>query len=111
MLPRSPSRATMVKIPNADKAIIAQDKLCDYLLNVAHRRGGSKAKLLLAMGHSADDWQRLEADIRHHHLQADVACEAESDYGQRYEIVASLPGPSGPTVMFRRSILEQTIRA
>ncbi len=28
-----------MKIPKADKAVIATDKLCDYLLNPAHRRG------------------------------------------------------------------------
>ena len=50
-----------MKVPNADKAIIAEDKLSNYLLNITHRRGGSKARLLLAMGYRADDWQRLEA--------------------------------------------------
>ena len=29
-------------IPNADKAIIAPEKLRDYLLNPAHRRGSAK---------------------------------------------------------------------
>jgi hypothetical protein len=49
-----------MKLPNADKAIIAQDKLCNYLLNVAHRRGSSKAKLLLAMGYRlvGNSWRR-----------------------------------------------------
>jgi hypothetical protein len=39
-----------MKVPNADRAIIAQDKLCDYLLNVEHRKGATKARLLVAMG-------------------------------------------------------------
>ena len=78
-------------IPKADKAVIGTDKLCDDLLNPVHRRGGSKVKLLLSMGDSGDDWQRLESDLRVHHLAAEVDCESESDYGQRYEIVAPLP--------------------
>ena len=90
-----------MKIPNADKAVIAKDKLCDYLLNPAHRRGGSKAKLLLSMGYAADDWQRLETDLRVHHLAAEVDCETDSDYGKRYEIVAPLPDSSGGQVLFR----------
>lgn len=90
-----------MKIPNADSAVIAQEKLCSYLLNPAHRRGGSKAKLLLSMGYSADDWQVLATDLRVHHLNAEVACEAESEYGKRYEIVAPLCGPGGSTVNFR----------
>ena len=88
-------------IPNADEAVIAKDKLCDYLLNPVHRRGGSKAKLLLSMGYSGDDWQRLESDLRVHHLAADVDCETDSDYGQRYEIVAPLPDSAGGRVQFR----------
>jgi hypothetical protein len=27
-------------VPNADRAIIAADKLTSYLLNVSHKRGG-----------------------------------------------------------------------
>jgi hypothetical protein len=90
-----------MKIPNADRAVVAPDKLCQYLLNPAHRRGGPKARLLLSMGYSADAWERLEADIRTCHLAAEVASEADSDYGRRYEIVAPLPGPSGRAVTFR----------
>src|SRR5437867_13137834 len=90
-----------MKIPNADKAVIAEDKLCKYLLNPTHRRGASKAKLLVAMGYGADDWQQLAADIRTHHLAADVDRQAETDYGTCYEIVAPLPGTLGQAVMFR----------
>jgi hypothetical protein len=43
-----------LRIPNADHAIIAIEKLRDYLLNAAHRRGGSKARLLLSCGYRAD---------------------------------------------------------
>lgn len=38
-----------MKLPHADRAVIAEDKLRDYLLNVSHRRGGSKARF--AAGH------------------------------------------------------------
>ena len=53
------------------------------------------------MGYRADDWQRLEADIRAHHLPADVDCESDSEYGHRYEIVAPLLGPDGWAETFR----------
>jgi hypothetical protein len=90
-----------VKIPNADKVVIAKDKLCDYLLNPFHRRGGSKARLLISMGYSGKNWKRLEANLRLHHLAAEVVCETDSDYGKRYEIVAPLPDSSGGHVLFR----------
>ncbi len=89
------------KVPNADQAVIAQDKLCHYLLNIDHERGGSKARLLVAMGYSLDQWQRLEADLRAQHLIVDVDRIVDSDYGPRYEIVAALVGPAGRSVVFR----------
>jgi hypothetical protein len=44
-----------MKLPGADRAVIAPGKLRDYLLNPDHKRGGSKAQLLIALGYSADD--------------------------------------------------------
>lgn len=90
-----------MKIPNADRAVITEDKLCNYLLNPAHRRGGSKAALLLAMGYRVDDWQQLEADIRTNHLAAEVDRESDTAYGPRYELVSPLHGPNGKMVIFR----------
>jgi len=90
-----------MKVPNADHAVIAPEKLRDYLLNPEHRRGGPKARLLISLGYSADDWQRLDADLRTQHLTAEVAEESESDYGTSYVIVAPLPSPSGRIRLFR----------
>jgi hypothetical protein len=90
-----------MKLPNAENAIIADDKLVNYLLNVDHPKGGSKARLLVSMGYEADDWPRLEADIRAQHFPVDVESMTGSDYGTRYEIVAPLTGPFGRTIVFR----------
>ena len=52
-----------MKLPNADRAVMTEDKLRNYLLNVSHRRGASKARLLLALGYHPDDngWRRISA--------------------------------------------------
>ena len=90
-----------MKMPNAENAVIAPEKLRDYLLNPEHRRGGSKAKLLLALGYQADQWQQLETDVRQQHLTADVEEVEENDYGMCYAIVAGLTGPNARTIIFR----------
>src|SRR5437879_5735376 len=90
-----------MKLPNAGKAVIAADKLRDYLLNPRHKYGGPKARLLLAVGYRVDDLQRLEGDIRAQHLTVDVDRQRDSEYGKRYELVAPLVGPSGKSVNFR----------
>ena len=90
-----------MKLPNAENAVIAPDKLRDYLLNPLHKHGGSKAKQLISLGYSAADYQRLEADLRAQHLTAEAFEDAESDYGKSYVIVAPLNTPSGTSVVFR----------
>lgn len=90
-----------MKIPNADRAVIAEDKLRDYLLNVEHHHGASKARLLHSMGYRPEGWQDLETDIRVQHLTIDVDVTKQSGYGTRYEIVGSLVGPLGWSAVFR----------
>ncbi|MGH8675255.1 MAG: DUF6883 domain-containing protein [Burkholderiales bacterium] len=90
-----------MRIPNADKAIIAQEKLRDYLLNPAHRRGSTKARLLLACGYRADAWRVLEVDLRTQHLTVDFALAKDHLYGQRFEINAPLATPSGRRIVFQ----------
>ncbi|HKA06062.1 MAG TPA: hypothetical protein VKD71_02310 [Gemmataceae bacterium] len=71
------------------------------MLNPTHKRGASKAKLLISLGYSAADCDRLEADLRAQHLIADVVEESDTAYGKSYAIVAPLNTPSGRTVVFR----------
>ena len=89
-----------MKLPNAVNAIIEEDKLVEYLLNVNHRRGGSKARLLNSLGYRAQNWQRLDDDLRQQHLTADVVEQRDTAWEQRYDIVAPLIGPTSDTVMF-----------
>jgi hypothetical protein len=51
-------------VPNANRAIIAADKLTAYLLNMSHKRGAAKARLLLSLGYRSDAAHVLESDLR-----------------------------------------------
>ena len=82
-----------MKIPNSNLAVIEPSKLTDYLLNTEHKRGGTKAKLLVHFGYSLENWQQLEADIRKYHLDLDVNVVKETAYGIKYEISANLLTP------------------
>ncbi|HEY4234316.1 MAG TPA: hypothetical protein VGM76_12870 [Lacipirellulaceae bacterium] len=90
-----------MKLPNADRAIIDAAKIRDYLLDVDHPYGGSKARLLVSLGYSAASWQQLEHDIRAAHLPENVVATINTLWGKRYEIVAPIAGPSGDSLMFR----------
>jgi Domain of unknown function (DUF6883) len=88
-------------LPNAENAIIDEEKLTRYLLDISHRRGGSKTKLLLSLGNAPNRWDRLADDLRREHLTADVVEQRETIWGTRYEIVAPLTAPTGDTMLFR----------
>lgn len=84
-----------MRLPNADRAVLDPTKLHGYLLSRSHPVGRFKAAFFSALGYSAEDWQRLEADFRSQHLAHDAIVSKASQYGQTYEIRATLVGPSG----------------
>jgi hypothetical protein len=90
-----------MKLPNRERAVIAADKLIEYLLNVEHKRGGTKARLLGQFGYARESWQKLETDIRLYHLDAEVDVVRLALYGLRYEIRAPLQTPSGRLLVVR----------
>jgi hypothetical protein len=47
---------TSIKLPNADKAIVERDKILNYLMNIEHRIGASKAHFFSSFGFSAENW-------------------------------------------------------
>jgi hypothetical protein len=84
-----------LRIPNADRAVIDPAKLHGYLLSRSHPIGRFKAAFFHALGYSSEGWSQLEADLRDQHLSRDVTLEAQTPYGQKYSIRATLIGPSG----------------
>ena len=89
-----------MKVPNADGAVISADKLTGYVLNVSHKRGGPKARLLLSLGYRSDNPHSLESDLRRQHLSLDVARTHENAYGVVYEIEGPIKTPNGRSVRF-----------
>jgi hypothetical protein len=87
-------------VPNADRAIIAPEKITGYLVNVSHKRGGPKARLLLSLGYRPDDPRRLESDLRTQHLSLDVTRTSENAYGVVYEVEGPIRTPGGKNVRF-----------
>ena len=87
-------------VPNADQAIIAVAKLSTYLLNVSHKRGAAKARLLLSVGYRSDTPETLESDLRTQHLSLNVSRTSQNAYGVVYEIQGPIRTPSGNVVRF-----------
>lgn len=90
-----------MKLPNSEQAVIAPDKLVKYILNLQHKRGGTKARLLSQFGYRADNWQQLDSDIRSYHLTSEVEVVRQTEYGIRYEIQVPLQTPDGRALVIR----------
>jgi hypothetical protein len=87
-------------VPNADRAIVAADKLTAYLLNMSHKRGAAKARLLLSLGYRSDAAHVLESDLRTQHLSLDVTRTHANAYGVVYEIVDRSGRPTAAVSSF-----------
>src|SRR6266403_532806 len=99
-IPACAIMASAMQLPNRALAVIAQEKLTDYVLNTRHQRGGTKARLLARFGYTVQNWRRLEADMRGA-LETEVDRVRTTEYGMRYEIRMTLQTPLGIPLMVR----------
>lgn len=49
--------------PDADRSIVAEAKIREYLLNRDHPEGGSKARWFYSLGYNLIDWELLAIDL------------------------------------------------
>ena len=84
-----------MQIPCAEQALVAIEKLTDYLLNVDHPDGGPKARVLAHAGFRAEAPEEFEQALRQQHLTRDARLGKPSLFGRKYEITGRLTGPSG----------------
>ena len=79
--------------PHAEDAIVSEEKICNYLLNLAHPVGGPKAIWFHSLGYLLNDWQVLAADL----LRVAVTCEdfvaKPSPHGVKYETTGEISVP------------------
>jgi len=86
-----------LKLPS--NALIASEKLTRYLL--VKRPVGDKSEFLKQAGYTLDNWQQLERDIRQQIVSKDAVSIEQTEYGELFEIRASLVGPNGATLNMR----------
>lgn len=88
-------------LPNAHLATIDASKLRDYLLSPSHPIGRFKAVVFARLGYTAQNWEKLHADLLA--LARSGVCIAgpSSAYGQKYLVSGILMGPSGRAVAFQ----------
>ena len=84
-----------MKLPNHEKAIIAREKIVDYLLSFVHKDGRSKAEFFTRFGFTAEHWEVLADALKLHATEHEVIKTETSPFGMRYIIEGELSAPDG----------------
>ena len=85
----------IMKLPNADLAVVEQEKITGYLMNAFHRSGASKARFFGQFGFRRGGWEDLAEALREHARRHTVAKVKDSGFGPRFEVHGRLTTPDG----------------
>jgi hypothetical protein len=84
-----------MRLPNAERAVVEQAKIVEYLLHPTHRYGASKARFFQEFGFRRDAWDVLALALREHAQKNEVTKMRETGFGPRYEVEGELTAPDG----------------
>jgi filamentous hemagglutinin len=85
-----------VKLPHADRAVVDERKVRDYLLSRAHPIGRFKAAFFARAGFEAENWFDLVSQLRELAVREDAIPGDTTEHGTKYMISGTLKGPRGP---------------
>ena len=90
-----------MKLPNAELALVEQQKVIEYLLNREHPDNGGKAVFFIDLGFSAEAWETLAQALRSLAVNFSVVSSMESSHGKKYIVEGEIETPTGKTPMVR----------
>lgn len=71
----------MSRLPEADRVIIEERKLNDYLLSTEHPFGRSKARFFFDLGFRKGATGTLSEALRRHAAESTITASEETDFG------------------------------
>ncbi len=85
-----------MKLPNWEKAVIAESKLVRYLLDLTSENGKAKAQFFLAFGFTIENWQIMADALKQHANDHEVTkVEERPPFGIHYVVEGTLHTPDG----------------
>lgn len=86
------------RLPRADRAVVAREKLEGYLLNRQHEVGRHKARVFAsALGIEQRDWQYLRDQLLTAVVDVPASGVRQTAWGSLYEVVVAVDGLNGET--------------
>lgn len=83
------------RLPGAERAFVDPIKVRDYLLSPEHPVGCNKARFFAALGFTRAAWPALWRTLLSIAHEGEAVPGAETPFGRKYEIHATIIGPSG----------------
>lgn len=83
------------QLPNCECAVVEQKKIVEYLLNLSHIQGASKAKFFLARGFALAQWQSMRDALIVQGCRNLVTKVTPHSWGVRYQVDCHCPTPDG----------------
>jgi hypothetical protein len=90
-----------MKLPNAERAIVEDEKIRDYLLSLEHPVGRSKARFFISLGFARHRWQELQQALLDLAQNEEAELGPATKFGQKYVVRGMIQGPTGRTAMVR----------
>jgi uncharacterized protein DUF6883 len=91
----------MSRLPEADRVVIEDRKLNEYLLSTEHPFGRSKARFFLDLGFRKGATEPLLEALRRHAAESNITESEETDFGSKYVVQGPLIAPDGRIVDLR----------
>ncbi len=79
--------------PDAERAVVTEKKVRDYLLNPNHSVGGLKAAWFASIGYRIENWQDLIYDLLLLARSVDDFVAKPSPFGVKYEVTGRIGRP------------------
>jgi hypothetical protein len=84
-----------LKLPGASRAVVADEKVRDYLLSPVNPRTMGKVAFFRALGLHLDNWSLLRDALLQLAIGGDADAGQHRAFGAKYQIRATLTGPTG----------------
>lgn len=84
-----------MRLPNAEQAVVAREKITRYLLSFSNPKGESKARYFVRFGFLIEEWETFAAALKDMTLRYEVSEIEEDLYGTQYVIIGNIRSPDG----------------
>ena len=84
-----------MRLPDAERAVVAKEKITEYLLSFTSLEGASKARFFYSFGFRTEQWEVFAEALRELCSQYEVVEISEEEFGIQHVIIGRIVTPDG----------------